>query len=90
VGGDVTDAPVLLITVKCFSHLRNALGQAEITLHLARRSTAADARRAVVALAPDRLDGLPLRVAVNHAFVEDDHALEDGDEVALIPPVQGG
>ncbi|MEY4226800.1 MAG: hypothetical protein RL190_1557, partial [Actinomycetota bacterium] len=28
--------------------------------------------------------------AVNRAYVEADHALADGDEVALIPPVSGG
>ena len=28
--------------------------------------------------------------AVNRAYVERDHALEDGDEIALIPPVSGG
>lgn len=28
--------------------------------------------------------------AVNRAYVEPDHALADGDEVALIPPVSGG
>jgi molybdopterin synthase catalytic subunit len=31
-----------------------------------------------------------LRVAVNRAFAPDDHALADGDELALIPPVAGG
>ena len=31
-----------------------------------------------------------LLYAVNRAYVERDHALQDGDEVALIPPVSGG
>ena len=30
------------------------------------------------------------RIAVNHEFVESDIALNNGDEVALIPPVSGG
>lgn len=30
------------------------------------------------------------RVAVNQDFVDDDHVLREGDEVALIPPVAGG
>src|SRR5258707_14134629 len=31
-----------------------------------------------------------LLYAVNRAYVERDHALKDGDEVAVIPPVSGG
>ena len=31
-----------------------------------------------------------LRVAVNREYVGGDHALRDGDEVAIIPPVAGG
>ena len=40
----------------------------------------------------DVLDALRahLRVAVNQAFASDNHALRDGDEIALIPPVSGG
>lgn len=31
-----------------------------------------------------------VRVAVNHEYVQTDHALAPGDEVALFPPVTGG
>lgn len=31
-----------------------------------------------------------IRVAVNREYVEKDHVLCDGDEVAIIPPVAGG
>ena len=31
-----------------------------------------------------------LKFAVNQEFVEMDHSLSDGDEVAVIPPVSGG
>ncbi len=31
-----------------------------------------------------------LRAAVNKAIVSDDHALQDGDEVAFFPPFTGG
>jgi sulfur-carrier protein len=30
------------------------------------------------------------RFAVNDEYVDNDHTLEDGDEVAVIPPVSGG
>ena len=31
-----------------------------------------------------------VRVAVNHGYVDLDHKLSDGDEVAFFPPVTGG
>lgn len=31
-----------------------------------------------------------IRLAVNCEYVNDDHFLSEGDEVALIPPVSGG
>ncbi|HXG37433.1 MAG TPA: MoaD/ThiS family protein, partial [Bacteroidota bacterium] len=31
-----------------------------------------------------------LRLAVNLEYVNSDHPLQDGDEVAVIPPVSGG
>lgn len=30
------------------------------------------------------------KVAVNQEFAADDHILDEGDEIALIPPVSGG
>lgn len=50
----------------------------QLMAHLAGREPAVAALRA------------HLKVAVNQAMVGDDHALRDGDEVALIPPVSGG
>ena len=36
------------------------------------------------------LRGYPFRVARNCEFVEESQILEDGDELALLPPVSGG
>ena len=59
---------------------------------LAPPGTTVGAFRAVLV---DRFDGLQdriefIRMAVNAEFARDDVVLEDGDEVALIPPVSGG
>jgi Molybdopterin converting factor, small subunit len=38
----------------------------------------------------NKLDEVFLRVAVNQKYVRGHIELKDGDEVAFIPPVQGG
>jgi molybdopterin converting factor small subunit len=78
------------IALKCFSHVKYALDRDELEIDLPADATAADLEARVRELAGDGLDGVPLRVAVNHRFVAGDHPLADGDEAALIPPVQGG
>ena len=40
--------------------------------------------------ADGKLDGVSLRVAVNQKYVPTETVLKDSDEVAFIPPVQGG
>ena len=87
---DATPGATIRITLVCFSHVRDALGEASVRLELPRGSTAGDVERHVRALAPEKLGALPLRLAVNQELVERDAPLHDGDEVALLPPVQGG
>ena len=68
---------MIKITVKCFSQVRYALGENEIDLNLENRSNG-------------KLDGVFLRIAVNQQYQAEETELKDGDEVAFIPPVQGG
>ena len=42
------------------------------------------------AMANGELDGISLRIALNRKYTVDDIVLKEGDEVAFIPPVQGG
>jgi len=81
---------VIHVTVKCFSHVKNVLARDELALELPAGATAARVKEEVLTLAGGRLDGLPLRIAVNESFVAESAELTDGDEVVLIPPVQGG
>ncbi len=78
------------ITVLLFSHLRHALDTGELTITLPAGSTAADAVGHIRERLEERLATMPLRVAVNGQFAPEDTVLQAGDEVALIPPVQGG
>ena len=80
----------ITIRLRCFSHVRDVLDTGELELSFAPGATADDVAIEVRRRANGRLDGLPFRLAVNQEFVAGDAALTDGDEVALIPPVQGG
>jgi len=77
--------------VRLFASLRDAAGSPEARLELAEGGTAEAAWQALVdshpALAPRRAS---LAVAVNRAYAGFESALQDGDEVAFIPPVSGG
>ena len=77
-----------MVTVKLFAQMRDLFGGENVA---AEARTVAGLRLALIALCPA---AAPLmtrcRVAVNLQFVDDDHAITPGDEVAVIPPVSGG
>jgi MoaE-MoaD fusion protein len=79
------------VTVLYFAVFRERLARSEDVLELPPGSRVADAIDALAARHPAiaALRGR-FRVAVDEAFVADDHVLADGAELALIPPVAGG
>jgi MoaE-MoaD fusion protein len=79
------------IRVLYFAVFRDRLGRADDVVALVEGARVRDAIAVLAARHPvvAQLRG-KFRVAVNQEFADDDHALADGDEVALIPPVAGG
>ena len=78
------------ITVKCFSQVRYALEKDELSLELGPGKTTKDVENLVREHANKKLDGVLFRTAVNRIYIKEPRELKDGDEVAFIPPVQGG
>ncbi len=78
------------IKIKCFSQVKYALGENEIELELNPGTTTSDLEQIIREKSDEKLDGISLRVAVNQQYQVDEIELNDGDEVAFIPPVQGG
>ncbi|HHN74417.1 MAG TPA: MoaD/ThiS family protein [Acidobacteria bacterium] len=78
------------VRVRCFSHLRYELGTDAFDLELPAGSTLGQASERILERAAGKLEGLPFRMALNGEFSEAGATLSAGDEVALIPPVQGG
>ncbi len=74
----------MTLTVRAFARYRTLLGFERIEVPCP--GTLGDL------LADPRFAGLPKEalLAVNQAFADRATALQDGDEVALMPPVSGG
>ena len=81
----------MTIHILFFAAYREFLGQGDLTLQLPEGATVEDLLR----ILRDRGGGftmLPTNpvVAVNREFAPLERELEDGDEVAFVPPVAGG
>ena len=74
------------VTVLLFAMLRERAGARQITIELPDGARVRDALDSLGDLAAD----LPLVMAVNREYAPEDHVLDPGDELALIPPVSGG
>ena len=70
--------------------MKYALGENEIILEMETGSTTLGLEKIIREKADGKLDGVSLRVAVNQQYQSEETILTDGDEVAFIPPVQGG
>ena len=79
------------ITLKLFGSLREAEGESSLRVELEPGATVADLRRWLAKRNPlvDKL-GDRLAASVNLEIASLDDVLEEGDEVAFLPPVAGG
>jgi sulfur-carrier protein len=79
------------VIVKLFAVFQEVIRRPEICLELANGSTVNDALELLLQDHPSLAKWRShLRSAINLEFVSLDHQLNDGDEVAFIPPVSGG
>src|SRR3954465_628870 len=74
------------VTVKLFAVLRERAGASEVTLEL---PEGARVRDAIASLA-DVAAGVPVVMAVNREYADEDAVLAADDELALVPPLSGG
>lgn len=76
----------MAIEVKYFASLRELMGREGDTLPLSGLETVADVWQKVAdqPMPPNTL------MAVNMEYVDAEHGVKDGDEVAFFPPVTGG
>lgn len=81
----------MLITVRLFASYKELLGEEEIKMEFDEGATVGDAldllKQTYPALATQGYSPL---TACNLKHVSKRHVLEDGDELAIFPPVSGG
>lgn len=79
------------VNVKLFAAARQYCGCDDVTIELGDDATVRELR-ASLAIDYPALDAiLPASmIAIDHDYAADDRSLDDGVEVALIPPVSGG
>jgi len=82
----------MLVHVRLFAMLRERAGRDAVEVELPEGATVRDA---VAAVARDHGLGdviarMPVVMAVNRGYADDDSVLSEADELALIPPVSGG
>lgn len=78
------------VTLKLFAAVRDIVGESSLELEITQGTAAEDLWERLVtdhpALAVHRM---PM-VAVNQEYAAPDRVLDEGDEIAFIPPVSGG
>ena len=79
------------VTIRLFARLREMAGTAELTRELPGGSSARSAWESLVGQFPDFDDYTrAVSCAVNEEYARMTTPLNDGDEVAFLPPVSGG
>lgn len=81
----------MTVTVLLFADLAEAAGTRSLPLTLSPGATAGDALDALAARVPAVAERLAvLALAIGDRYANRAAVLQDGDELALIPPVSGG
>lgn len=82
---------MIRVSVKLFGPQAILVGSDRVELAMPGEATCEDLMRALADAAPALAKTLPTsRIAINHAYAENQDAVREGDEVALIGMVSGG
>lgn len=86
----MTDKNMVTVRVMLFSHLKYELGTRQLQMELPATSTTDDVETEIRARLTGSSSSIPIRIALNGKYITKPSFLQNNDEVALIPPVQGG
>ena len=79
------------VTVRLFARLRDIAGAAELSRDLASGATIGDLWRQLANEVPELANyERSISTAINADYAKMDRVVDDGDEIAFLPPVSGG
>jgi len=79
------------VTVRLFARLRDIAGAAELSRDLASGATIGDVWRQLANEVPELANyERSISTAINADYAKMDQVVDDGDEIAFLPPVSGG
>jgi molybdopterin converting factor subunit 1 len=79
------------VTVRLFARLRDIAGTAELSRDLASGATIGDIWRQLADEFPELASyERSISTAINADYAKMDRVVNDGDEIAFLPPVSGG
>jgi molybdopterin converting factor small subunit len=79
------------VRVQFYSQLRDLSGAAELDVDLAERSTVRELLENIYEQKPAlRAHDKSILVGAGIEFVDRDYVIQPGDEISIMPPVQGG
>jgi MoaD family protein len=84
------DKPEMLIDVKLFASCRDLIGKDKITLKFENQITVGDLRKKILDLYPVLSRTIRFAIAINYEIVDETTYLKQKDEIAILPPVNGG
>ena len=85
----MTSGSEVQVQVRCFAAVREVVGQENLQLQLPAGTTLGQLQQQLCREHP-AFARLRVALAVNKSYARPDRVLEDGDEVAFIPPISGG
>ena len=81
----------MTVRVQLFAHLRDAAGTSESEAHVPEGASVADLLTVLYGQHPRLRDwDKSILVGAGVEFVDRNYLLKEGDEIAIMPPVQGG
>ena len=80
----------MTLKILTFGIARDIIGSSVFSIEMAEGSSVDGLKRQILTLYPRFIALSSLMIAVNAEYGNDETPLQEGDEIALIPPVSGG